>query len=140
MIFTLLGTAFLIIGVITLLGIITGLHFGTPLGWQYWGYAVMNFLAAWGFFNLQYWLLPALLLNWLGGAALTAVKFFIHKPDTHSLTFAGISFCFAGLVFLVVYTQKRIHLSEKRNGMWFGAAFIVTWAAIACYTIATLIT
>lgn len=140
LLFTILGALFVLAGLITVLGIITSWNLNTPIRGEFFGYAALNFLLAYGFFNMQRWILPALAVNWLAGALLAGVKFFVHTPLQESVVLYAVSFCFGGLIFLAVYLLPRKKLFPSPYERLAGGAFLVIWAATACYTVVGLLT
>lgn len=140
LLFTILGALFVITGLVTLLGIVTAWNINTPVRVEFFGYAALDFLLAYGFFSAQRWLLPALALNWLAGGALAAVKFFVHTPADASIATYAVSFLLGGLIVLAVYILPRKKFYASSRERLAGAAFVVIWAAIACYTMAGLLT
>ena len=140
LLFTVLGVLFVVAGIVTALGLITAWNVHNPIRGEFFGYAVLNFLLAYGFFNMQRWILPALALNWLAGAGIAAVKFFVHTPTQSSLVPYAVSFCVGGLIFLAVYILPRGKLSTSPYERTLGTSFVVIWAATACYTIVVLLT
>ena len=140
LLFTVLGVIFVIAGLVTTLGIITSIHLDAPVRGEFFGYAALNFLLAYGFFNMQRWLLPALAVNWLVGAGLSIVKLFVHTPLPSLSGWFALSFCLGGLVFLAVYMHPRKKFSSSRQEKYAGASFLIIWAVTVCYTMVGLFT
>jgi len=140
LLFTALGVIFLLAGLITALGIVASWNLSITARGEFIGYALMDFLLAYGFFNSQRWLLPALAVNWLAGAALAGVKLFAHTPLQGTLFAYTVSFCLGGLIFYAVYRLPKKKFSTSPYERHAGSAFLIIWAATACYTVVGLFT
>lgn len=140
LLFTVLGVLFSVAGLVTTLGLIMSWNLGAPIRGEFFGYVALNFLLAYGFFKVHRWLLPALAVNWLLGAALSIVKIFVHNPPQALGAWFAVSFCLGGLVFLAVYMHPRKKFSSSGYERQAGAAFLIIWAATVCYTMVGLFT
>lgn len=139
LLFTVLGALFLIAGLVTLLGLIMSWNLSAPIRGEFIGYAALDFLLAYGFFNMQRWLVAALALNWLVGAFLAAIRVFGQPGPASPSTWYLMSFLVGGLVFYAVFRLPRKQLTSSKHARYAGSAFLLIWAVTACYTMVGLL-
>ncbi len=115
LLFTLFGSLFLLAGIITCLSILAGWQLSTPLAWQHWAYAALNFLFAYGFFTMQAWLLP--LFGVLVGAntLLTAVRWFTQGLSTKSLLLYTVIILGGAAILWGLNTHKHKMRANKQS-------------------------
>ena len=124
LLYKLLASLFLGIGVLTLLNIAGVWHLSGEVRLLSLGYAGMDFLIAWGFYAREWWVLPALLLNFLGNAITAAILF--ANPNELNTLRVLISVVLSGGVLLFVY-QTRLSLKKGPWDKALGGIFAILW-------------
>lgn len=134
--FSLLGSIFLAIGLTTLLGIAASQHFTGSTNWIFYAYALINFLVGYGFFTMQSWLLPAITINCIVQASLVVTKFYmVSSVFNISAVFSLI----LNLAILVAVYLHREKLTSRYPSVYAGGVFMVLWAVIVCYNSLTVL-
>lgn len=116
---------FAVMGFVTFLNLAAVWHLEERVSWMSLGYALMDFLVAYGFFTRERWILPTLGLNFLGsliGALILLGRFGGDAEMTRIFAAVVLS---GGLLFFVYKTRAVL-----RRGVWeyaLGGAFIILW-------------
>ena len=129
-----LGVGFLALGLITTLGIVASWNFGATPHWIFFCYATLNYLIAYGFFSHHYWVLPALMANLVGGAAIVLARS-VGQPATGTqITLYILTLCLnVLLVLLAYYIRKRLVYNTAAR--YAGTAFLLLWVITNAYTL-----
>lgn len=133
-VYRILAVVFSVIGLISLMNVVTGLTIYQHFLWKSALFAVMDAAAAWGFYKRQSWLLPLFGINAAAQGALLAYKVYVGAIDTLSFS-TLIGPLLALIVFTFIYLTRRL-LRDSASNRMIGAVFFAAWAITFGYTIA----
>ncbi|MBI2004570.1 hypothetical protein HYS79_00195 [Patescibacteria group bacterium] len=130
-----LSVCFLILGFISIVGIIGHWHFGQDIPWLFAAYAAMNLLLGVGFWKRERWVLTAVGLNW---AAYTTLYFglWVWGGDVNLMR-VTVSTAVAGGIWGLVYLHRRYLVDTRLQIV--GAAFFIIWIFVYSLTLFTSI-
>lgn len=136
LIYTILGTAFAVLGALALLNVASAMRVGGVLLWGALAYSLMDLLVAYGLFNRERWVPHVFLLNLIGLAVLFGADLFFRDSGAVDLPFYALSLGINALLAAFLYKTSggrgKIELLQDKAGM----AFVLLWAIMFCYTVA----
>jgi hypothetical protein len=132
LIYTVLGTAFVVLGALTLLNIAAAWQVGGVILWGAAAYAGMDFLIAYGLFEREWWIPYAFALNLTGLAVMFGANVYLNGIESVNPYFYASALGLNALLaaFLYQTCAKRPRKSQLGNSA--GAAFVVLWTVMFC--------
>lgn len=134
LIYTILGTAFVVLGVLTLLNIAAAWQVGGVFLTGAAAYAAMDFLIAYGLFNREWWIPYAFALNLTGLAILFCSTVFVEGMGVINPLFYTLGLGLNALLAAFLYQTCARRPRKSSLGNSAGAAFVVLWALMFCLT------
>jgi hypothetical protein len=129
-----LGTAFVVLGALTLLNVAAAMRVGGVLLWSGLAYALMDLLVAYGLFNRERWVPHAFLLNLIGLAVMFAATTLFAEANANIAFYSlavGVNALLAAFLYKTRVRGRAGLFSDKA-----GVAFVLLWALMFCYAVA----
>ena len=130
----LIGALFLVLGLITLLGIIMRAHLTGEVSGLFVLYTALNFLMAYGFFERHYWVYPALVATLILNILLWGLRI-AGGTLTQTDWLVAMLVLILNLALIAITHRNYRRLARTRQAQYVGVCFLVLWALMACYTI-----
>lgn len=133
--YTGIGVLFAAIGGVMVVTAATEWHASQDISWQLVFYAILNLLAAYGFFTRSRWLLPGFTVAIVGLLAVSLLFAANYGSEIFSLP-TVLKIAIAALIVWFLYSTRR-HLRVHPYELHTGAMFIILLVGTMSYTALT---
>lgn len=131
-IYPVIGTLFLIVGAVMVITAATIWHNSESLPWQVIAFALMNLIAAYGFYVRGRWLLPVFATAACAVLILTSVFLVRYGADGLIVPSLIKLAVFGGILWFIYSTRTQLHL--RAHDSYIAAFFVLLLVAATSYT------